>query len=131
MDLLSTIASTVFSAIITNGGWGAIIAAAMLFWNMRSLAVFEKKEIATKSDVDTIRNMLLARETELKERVLKLDKLVLTLREELKESERNIYILEKERISELKEMLSDYHSTAVDTLHALEKFEFFIINNRR
>lgn len=131
MDLLSSIASTVFSAIITKGGWGAIIAAIMLFWNVKRTTLFEKKEIAIKDDADTIRDMFLARETELRTKVIELEKLIITLQEDLKEAEKAIYILEKERIADLKAMLSEYHSTATDTLHALEKFEFFIINNRR
>lgn len=130
MELLSSIASTVFSAIITQGGWGAIIAAAMLFWNIKRTNLFEKKETAIKDDADVIRDMFLARETELKAKVLEMEKAIIALQSELKEAEKTIYILEKERIADLKAMLSEYYSTATDTLHALEKFEFFIINRR-
>jgi hypothetical protein len=130
MELLSSIASTVFSAIITQGGWGAIIAAAMLFWNIKRTNLFEKKESAIKDDADVIRDMFLTRETELKEKVLEMEKAIIALQSELKEAEKTIYILEKERIADLKAMLSEYYSTATDTLHALEKFEFFIINRR-
>lgn len=130
MELLSSIASTVFSAIITQGGWGAIIAAAMLFWNIKRTNLFEKKETAIKDDADVIRDMFLTRETELKAKVLEMEKAIIALQSELKEAEKTIYILEKERIADLKAMLSEYYSTATDTLHALEKFEFFIINRR-
>lgn len=119
-----------FSAIITQGGWGAIIAAAMLFWNIKRTNLFEKKESAIKDDADVIRDMFLTRETELKEKVLEMEKAIIALQSELKEAEKTIYILEKERIADLKAMLSEYYSTATDTLHALEKFEFFIINRR-
>ena len=57
-----------------------------------------------------------------------LAKTILLLQEENKKLLTTISEIEEDRVSDLKELLSEYHSTASDTLQALEKLEFFIKN---
>ena len=59
-----------------------------------------------------------------------LEKQVAFLQEENKKLLRDNSEIEESRVEDLKDLLSQYHSTATNTLQALEKFEFFIRGTR-
>lgn len=109
----------IIKGLIEQGGIWGLIAAALFFWNVHKEQNLAKKEQK--------------KEDEKKDQQAKIDelaKIINTLQEENKKLLKNISEIEEERVNDLKELLSEYHSTASDTLQALEKFEFFIKNQK-
>ena len=70
------------------------------------------------------------KEKYLRSKIDELEKHVIALQEENKKLLKDIGEIEEARVDDLKDLLSEYHTTATNTLQALEKFEFFITNNR-
>ena len=62
----------------------------------------------------------------LRSKIDELEKHIISLQEENKKLLKDIGDLEEARVDDLKDLLSEYHTTATNTLQALEKFEFFI-----
>ena len=131
----------IITALIERGGIWGIIASALFFWNVHKETSLAKKENKTQDNVKIVqdaadrkereaKDYFDRKEKELREKIEDLEKTISSLQEENKKLSKDICDIEEDRVSDLKELLSEYHSTASNTLQALEKFEFFITNNR-
>lgn len=120
----------IINALIEKGGIWGIIASALFFWNVHKETSLVKKENKTQDNIKIVQDTADRKEKELKEKIEDLERKLSSLQEENKKLSKDIYDIEKDRVSDIKELLSEYHSTASDTLQALEKFEFFITNNK-
>lgn len=138
MDPLNLIIST----LIEKGGIWGVIASALFFWNIHKETSLSKKENKTQDSIKTIQEGTEKKERELKEtfekkekdlreKIEELEKIISNQQETIHRLSRDICDLERARVEDLKELLSEYHSTASATLQALEKFEFFITNSKR
>lgn len=122
MEILAVIAT----ALIQHGGLWGVAVAALFGWNIYREKSTEKR--ISSSEMREDYESYAKKEAILKEEVSELQKKIINLEEENKKLLYNIHQKENERIMDLKEMLSDYHMIASDTLQALKKFEFFIVN---
>jgi len=120
----------IINALIERGGIWGIIASALFFWNVHKETSLTKKENKTQDNIKIVQDAADRKEKELREKIEDLERKLSSLQEENKKLSKDIYDIEKDRVSDIKELLSEYHSTASDTLQALEKFEFFITNNK-
>lgn len=128
MDFLTIITA----ALIEHGGVWGVMVAALFAWN-----IYREKN--TTEDVEhkkDSREFYIKRERELRIKIENLQGTVILLQEEKRqllnnalELEEKVLKSEKDRIEDLKELLSDYYSMASDTLQALRKLEFFITNS--
>ena len=132
----------IISALIEKGGIWGVIASALFFWNIHKESSLSKKENKTQDSIKIIQESTEKKERELKEafekkekylreKIEELEKIISTQQETVHRLSRDICDLERDRVEDLKELLSEYHSTASATLQALEKFEFFITNSKR
>lgn len=133
--------ASIIKAMVEKGDiWGAI-ALLLFFWNVHKESSLAKKENKTQDTIKSIqenaekkekelREAFEKKEKELREKISDLEKISSDQQEENRKLCKDIYDIEKDRVSDLKELLSEYHSTASDTLQALEKFEFFVTNNK-
>jgi hypothetical protein len=123
--------SLIVEALIDKGGiWGAI-ASLLFFWNVHKETSVSKKENKIKDETVSQRERYLQRERDFKSKIEELEKSILALQEENRKILKTLSETERERVDDLKDLLSSYHTTASSTLQALEKFEFFITNNKR
>lgn len=127
----------IISALIERGGIWGIIASLIFFWNIHKENNLSKKEKSidqnTKQSADLLKSQQESfdkKEKYLRSKIDDLEKQIIILQEEHKKLLKNIGEVEEARVDDLKDLLSDYHTTATNTLQALEKFEFFITNNR-
>lgn len=121
----------IISALIDKGGVWGIIAAAIFFWNLHKESSIEKKETQIKKEGNSNKEKHAAKEKELNEKISELEESIKNLAIENKKLLQALADVEKDRVDDLKELLTEYHSTAFATLQALEKFEFFITNSKR
>jgi len=138
MDPLNLIIST----LIEKGGIWGVIASALFFWNIHKETSLSKRENKTQDSIKTIQESTEKKEKEskeasekkereLREKIEELEKIINNQQETIHRLSRDFCDLERARVEDLKELLSEYHSTASATLQALEKFEFFITNSKR
>lgn len=127
----------IISALIEKGGIWGVIASLIFFWNIHKENNFSKKEKNieenNKQTTDLLRSQQEAfdkKEKHLRFKIDELEKQIIFLQEENKKILKEISELEESRVEDLKDLLSQYHSTATNTLQALEKFEFFIRGTR-
>jgi len=127
----------IISALIERGGIWGIIASLLFFWNIHKENNISKKEKQTTETAKQATDLLKIQQesSDKKEKYLRskiddLEKTIITLQEENKKLLKDIVEVEEARVEDLKDLLSEYHTTATNTLQALEKFEFFITNNR-
>lgn len=127
----------IISALIDKGGIWGIIASALFFWNIHKENNFSKKEKSieenTKQTNDLLKSQQEAfdkKEKHLRYKIDELEKQIISLQEENKKLLKDNSEIEDARVEDLKDLLSQYHSTATNTLQALEKFEFFIRGTR-
>jgi len=127
----------IINALIERGGIWGIIASLLFFWNIHKENNISKKEKQTVESVKQTTDLLKIqqesadkKEKYLRSKIDDLEKNVIALQEENKKLLKDIGDIEEARVDDLKDLLSDYHTTATNTLQALEKFEFFITNNR-
>jgi hypothetical protein len=127
----------IINALIERGGIWGIIASLLFFWNIHKENNFSKKEKSieenTKQTTDLLKSQQEGfdkKEKYLRHRVEELEKQVAFLQEENKKLLKDNSEIEDARVEDLKDLLSQYHSTATNTLQALEKFEFFIRGTR-
>jgi len=128
---------SIINALIEKGDIWSAIAVLVFFWNLHKEISIPKEGPKEKKPVKRIedsskkeKELREKTEKELRERIDSLEKLLIIQQEEAKKLNKDISDIEKERISDLKEILSEYHATASETLKALEKFEFFITNSK-
>ena len=121
----------IISALIEKGGIWGIIAAAIFFWNLHKESTTEKKESQTKKEITSNKEKHANREKELNSKIESLEDSIKNLSDENKKLLVALAEVEKDRVDDLKDLLTEYHSTAFATLQALEKFEFFITNSKR
>ena len=128
---------SIVNALIEKGDIWSAIALVLFFLNIHK----EKsqndppekekpKKIQIKNTDKEVLEKLENREKELLKKIQELEKSIVFQQEEIKKLEKDLVDCEKDRIEDLKQLLSEYHSTASDTLKALEKFEFFITNSK-
>jgi uncharacterized protein YlxW (UPF0749 family) len=127
----------IINALIERGGIWGIIASLLFFWNIHKENNFSKKEKSIEENTKQTTDLLKSqqdgfdkKEKYLRHRVEELEKQVSSLQEENKKLLRDNSEIEESRVEDLKDLLSQYHSTATNTLQALEKFEFFIRGTR-
>jgi hypothetical protein len=127
----------IINALIERGGIWGIIASLLFFWNIHKENNFSKKEKSIEENTKQTTDLLKSqqdgfdkKEKYLRHRVEELEKQVAFLQEENKKLLRDNSEIEESRVEDLKDLLSQYHSTATNTLQALEKFEFFIRGTR-
>ena len=100
------------SALLEKGGLFGIVAAFAFFWVM-----YKDKQFLLKSN--TLEDKLSSQAARIKE--LEIDNL-----EGIKELNK----VNEERVSDLKQILSEHNKTFSDTSIALEKIQFFLENNK-
>ena len=133
--------TSITKALVEKGDIWGVIALLLFFWNVHKETSLAKKENKTQDNVKIVqdaadrkekeaKDAFDRKEKELREKIEDLERTISSLQEENKKLSKDIYDIEKDRVSDLKELLSEYHSTASDTLQALEKFEFFVTNNK-
>jgi polyhydroxyalkanoate synthesis regulator phasin len=127
----------IISALIDKGGIWGVIASLLFFWNIHKENNISKKEKTidenNKQATDLLRSQQESfdrKEKHLRFKIDELEKQVIFLQEENKKLLRDNSEIEESRVEDLKDLLSQYHSTATNTLQALEKFEFFIRGTR-
>jgi len=127
----------IINALIERGGIWGIIASMLFFWNIHKENNISKKEKKTEESIKETHDLLKIqqesadkKERHLRSKIDELEKHIISLQEENKKLLKDIGNLEEARVDDLKDLLSEYHTTATNTLQALEKFEFFITNNR-
>ncbi len=131
------VVTAIVTAMIDRGGIFGVISALLFFWNVYRERLIEAEKAKSKEDAKEESDTQSKIKKELDERADELRKITIGLQEENKRFLKDISDLEKEKLEieknrtkDLKELLSDYHITASDTLQALKKFEFFITNSR-
>jgi len=127
----------IINALIERGGIWGIIASMLFFWNIHKENNISKKEKKTEESIKETHDLLKIqqesadkKERHLRSKIDELEKHIISLQEENKKLLKDIGDLEEARVDDLKDLLYEYHTTATNTLQALEKFEFFITNNR-
>jgi septal ring factor EnvC (AmiA/AmiB activator) len=127
----------IISALIEKGGIWGVIASLIFFWNIHKENNFSKKEKNIEENNKQTTGLLKSqqeafdkKEKHLRFKIDELEKQIIFLQEENKKILKEISELEESRVEDLKDLLSQYHSTATNTLQALEKFEFFIRGTR-
>jgi hypothetical protein len=127
----------IINALIDKGGIWGVIASLLFFWNIHKENNISKKEKTidenNKQATDLLRSQQESfdrKEKHLRFKIDELEKQVIFLQEENKKLLRDNSEIEESRVEDLKDLLSQYHSTATNTLQALEKFEFFIRGTR-
>jgi molecular chaperone GrpE (heat shock protein) len=121
----------IISGLIDKGGIWGIVAAAIFFWNLHKESTTEKKDSQSKKEITTNKERHAAKEKELSVKIAELEESIKNLGAENKKLLAALAEVEKDRVDDLKALLTEYHSTAFATLQALEKFEFFITNSKR
>jgi hypothetical protein len=132
----------IINALIERGGIWGVIASALFFWNIHKETSLSKKENKTQDSIKIIqentekkekdlKEVFEKKEKDLREKIEDLEKIINNQQETINRLTRDICDLESARVEDLKELLSEYHTTASATLQALEKFEFFIKNSKR
>jgi hypothetical protein len=127
----------IINALIEKGGIWGLIASLLFFWNIHKENNISKKEKQTldavketNSVIKTQQEAFDKKEKYLRGKIDDLERHIISLEEENKKILKDLADVEQARVDDLKDLLSDYHHTATNTLQALEKFEFFITNNR-
>lgn len=118
----------IINALIDKGGFWGVIASAIFFWNMYKESSASKKEKLVKSEIKAAKDEFKEKEEMLLKKIEDLSESINSLQEQNKKLLQELNSIELSRIDDLKELLTEYHRTASDTLKALEKFEFFLTN---